>query len=82
MFLYGLLWSCMAFYGHITVFHGLSWQNVDLIGLVSSCLAVIDPILFGLVTNDSCMLLLNSFNFVLILTFEHKFLSWKYNREI
>ena len=37
-----LLWSCM-------VFHGLLWQNIDLIGLESSFLVVIDPNSFGLV---------------------------------
>ena len=37
MVLYGRLWSYMAFYGpvwlfgHIIVFYGLSWQNIDLI---------------------------------------------------
>ena len=49
MFLYGRLWSFMAFYGHIIVFYGLSMQNIELIGLVSSFLAVIDPNSFGLV---------------------------------
>ena len=39
----------MVFYGHIIVFYGRSWQNIDLIGLVSSFLAVIDPNSFGLV---------------------------------
>ena len=50
MVLKGILWSYMAFYGHITVFCGLSWPNIDLIGLVSSFLAVIDPNSFGLVS--------------------------------
>ena len=52
MAVYGLvwlLWSYMAFFGYIIVFYGLSWQNIDLIGLVSSFLAVIDPNSFVLV---------------------------------
>ena len=57
MAIYGLLWSYMAFYGHITVFNGLSWQNIDLIGLVSSFLKVIDPNSFGLVSCNSTILL-------------------------
>ena len=52
MILHGLLLSYMALYGHFTVFYGLSWQNIDLIGLVSSFLAVIDPNIFGLVKSD------------------------------
>ena len=39
----------MAFYGHFIAFYGLLWQNIDLIGLLSSFLAVIDPNSFGLV---------------------------------
>ena len=39
----------MVLYGHIIVFYGRSWQNIDLIGLISSFLAVIDPNSFGLV---------------------------------
>ena len=46
MALYGLLWHFIAFYGY----NGLLWQNFDLIGLVSSFLAVIDPNSFGLVS--------------------------------
>ena len=42
MVLYGLIWSYMAFYDHIDL-------NIDMIGLVSSFLAVIDPNSFGLV---------------------------------
>ena len=42
----------MAFYGHFIVFYGHSWQNIDLIELVSSFLAVIDPNLFGLIQNS------------------------------
>ena len=53
MAFYGLLWPFMAFYGHIIVFYGLSWQNIDLIGLVPSFLAVIDPNSFGLVINQN-----------------------------
>ena len=49
MAFYGLLWSYMAFYGHNIVLYGLSWQNIDLNGLVSSFLAVIDPNSFSLV---------------------------------
>ena len=50
--LYVLLWSYVAFFGHIKnghiiVFNGLSWQNIDLIGLVSSFLAVIHSNSFG-----------------------------------
>ena len=33
--------------------YGLLWQNIDLIGLVSSFLAVIDPNSFGLVCYDT-----------------------------
>ena len=50
MAVYGLvwlLWSYMAFFGYIIVFYGLSWQNIDLIGLVSSFLAVIHSNSFG-----------------------------------
>ena len=54
-------WSYMAllwpfhgligdFYIRFIVVYGLLWQNVDLIGLVSSFLAVIDPNSFGLVS--------------------------------
>ena len=39
----------MAFYGHFIRLYGLSWQSIDLIGLASSFLAVIDPNSFGLV---------------------------------
>ena len=53
MAFYGLIWSFMVFYGHIIVFYGRSWQNIDLIGLVSSFLAVIDHS-FGLVFALSC----------------------------
>ena len=37
------LWSCMALYGRFIIVYGLLWQNIDLIGLVSFFLAVIDP---------------------------------------
>ena len=47
--IYSPIWPFMVLYGHIIVFYGRSWQNVDLIGLVSSFLAVIDPNSFGLV---------------------------------
>ena len=39
----------MAIYGDFIVFYGLLWQNIDLIGLVSSFLAAINPKSFGLV---------------------------------
>ena len=39
---YGLVWSCMAFLWFL-------WQNIDLNGLESSFLAVIDPNSFVLV---------------------------------
>ena len=48
MTLFDLFWSCMVLY----VFYGLLWQNIDLIGLVSSFLAVIDPNSFGLVLRN------------------------------
>ena len=35
------------------VLYGLLWQNIDLIGLVSSFLAVIDPNSFGLVVSQT-----------------------------
>ena len=47
MAFYGLIWPFMATY--VIVFYGLSWQNIDLSGLVLSFLAVIDPNSFGLV---------------------------------
>ena len=43
------LWSYMAFYGRFVVVYGLLWQNIDLIGIVLSFLAVIDPNSFDLV---------------------------------
>ena len=54
--LHGLVWSFMVFYGHFIVFYSLSWQNVDLIGLVLSFLAVIDPNSFGLVVYQSVII--------------------------
>ena len=42
----------MVFYGLVCLvwpFDGLLWQNINLIGLESSYLAVIDPNSFGLV---------------------------------
>ena len=41
----GLLWFYMTFYGPFIVFFGYSWQNIDLIGLLSSFLAVIDHLI-------------------------------------
>ena len=59
MVLYGLSLSCMAFdglvwpfYGLIWPLYGFLWQNIDLIGLVWSFLAVINPNSFGLVVKD------------------------------
>ena len=49
MVLYGLLWSYMAFYGLLWPFCCVLWQNIDLIGIVSYFLPVIDPNSFGLV---------------------------------
>ena len=40
----------MAFDGHVIVLYGLLWQNLNLIGLVSSFLAVINLTSFGLVS--------------------------------
>ena len=61
MAFYGLVRSYMAFCGIIRPFYGLVWpifgllwQNVDLIGLESSFLAVIDPNSFGLVVFKFC----------------------------
>ena len=48
MSFYGLIWP----FGILVVFYGLSWQNIDLIGLVSFFLAVIDPNPFGLVKKE------------------------------
>ena len=42
-----ILWSCVAFCGLVWPFCGLLWQNIDLIGLDSYFLAVIDPNSFG-----------------------------------
>ena len=39
----------MVIYGPLWPFYGVLWQNIDLIGCVSSFLAVIDPNSFGLV---------------------------------
>ena len=47
MVLFGFSWSCMAFLWSCLPFYGLLWQNIDLIGLKSSFLAVIDPNSFG-----------------------------------
>ena len=41
------------------IIYGLSWQNIDLIGHVSSFLAVIDPNSFGLVSSSLYMSYLN-----------------------
>ena len=43
------LWPCMAINGRCMGFYGLIWQNIDLEGLLSSYLVVIDPNSCGLV---------------------------------
>ena len=54
MAIYGLIWLFMVLCGRFIVFNGLLWQNIDLIGLVSFFLAVIDPNSFGLVCYCCC----------------------------
>ena len=49
MVLHDLFWHYMVLNGLFADFYGLLWQNIDLIGLESSFLAVIDPNSFGLV---------------------------------
>ena len=53
--LHDLIWHFMVFYGLFVVLYGLFmvlWQNIDLSGLESSFLAVIDPNSFGLVLKN------------------------------
>ena len=59
MVLHDLVWHCMVLYCLVMVVYslfmvgyGLLWQNIDLIGLELSFLAVIDPISFDLAWFD------------------------------